>query len=62
MKELLLTLFIVFTFSCTPTKDSTILTKLEIKADLEYLDQFIQTHSSYQGLNGYDYKRILKDF
>lgn len=39
-----------------------LLNKKEVKEDLYYLDSVLQTTSSYQGLNGYDYRTDFKTF
>ncbi|MEM6698369.1 MAG: S41 family peptidase [Bacteroidota bacterium] len=38
------------------------LTKAEIIQDLNFLDQQLQERSSYQGLNGYDYKKDFEEY
>lgn len=58
----LLLTFCVITFSFQVKGQDTFLTKAEVQADLEYLDEFIQQYSSYQGLNGYDYKIDIENY
>lgn len=58
----LLITFCFITCSFQVVGQGTYLTKAEVQADLEYLDEFIQQYSSYQGLNGYDYKVELENY
>ena len=49
----------IFTLFCNAQDDTEYLSKTEIENDLRLLDDILQNKSSYQGLNGYAYK---KDF
>lgn len=62
MKTQLFLLFILITFLISPNTLSQQLSKRDIEKDLNYLDKILQTKSSYQGLNGYDYQPDLKGF
>lgn len=59
MKIYITILLSIFTLSCNAQNEAKYLTKSEIESDLAFLDNILQNKSSYQGLNGYDYK---KDF
>ena len=49
------------TFSFSQNKTEYV-SKTEIKNDLKFLDSILQNDSSYQGLNGYDYKKDFEEF
>jgi C-terminal processing protease CtpA/Prc len=59
MKIYIIILFSIFSLACKAQNETEYLTKSEIKNDLKFFDNFIQNQSSYQGLNGFDYR---KDF
>lgn len=59
MKIYIVILLSIFSLTCNAQNGTEYLTKNEIKSDLALLDSILQNESSYQGLNGYDYK---KDF
>lgn len=59
MKFYILFLLIAFTLSGYGQNNTEYLSKNEIEKDLAYLNEILQSKSSYQGLNGYNYK---KDF
>ncbi|MAX81298.1 MAG: peptidase S41 [Crocinitomicaceae bacterium] len=48
--------------SCQNTKNSSSASARQIKADLNYLDNYIAEHSSYAGLNGFDYQKAFSQF
>ena len=52
----------IFTLSCKAQNESEYLTKNQIENDLAILDDILQNKSSYQGLNGYDYKKDFKEY
>ncbi len=55
-------LFSISVFCCNAQSETEYLTKSEIEIDLEYLDQILQNKSSYQGLNGYEYRKYFDDY
>jgi C-terminal processing protease CtpA/Prc len=59
MKYYLLILLFAFSYSTYGQNKTEYLLKNEIEKDLAYLNEILLTKSSYQGLNGYDYR---KDF
>lgn len=59
MKYYLLILLIAFTFRSYGQSKTEYLSNAEIEKDLAYLHEILQSKSSYQGLNGYNYQ---KDF
>lgn len=52
----------MISFSCHAQNEVKYLAKAEIKEDLTYLDNILQNQSSYQGLNGYNYKEDFNQF
>jgi hypothetical protein len=60
LKSISFSLFLVV--SANGQNKTDYLTNQEIKNDLGYLDQILQDISSYQGLNGYDYKRDFEAY
>lgn len=62
MKKYILILVSILSFSCYAQKEIEYLTKSDIADDLAFLDQILQNKSSYQGLNGYDYKEDFNAF
>jgi C-terminal processing protease CtpA/Prc len=59
MKYYLLILLFAFSYSTYGQNKSEYLSENAIEKDLAYLNEILQSKSSYQGLNGYDYR---KDF
>ncbi len=53
---------IIFTLSCKAQRDTSYLTKEDVASDLAYLDEILQNNSSYQALNGYEYKNDFSTF
>jgi len=62
MKIYIVILLSIFTLSSNAQNETVYLTKNEIKSDLEFLDSILQNKSSYQGLNGYEYKKDFRKF
>lgn len=62
MKTLFYILLIVCTSFCFAQNQQTYLKQSEIEADVMYLDSILQNKSSYQSLNGYDYKKDFNQF
>lgn len=62
MKNHILILLIIFSFSSFAQNETEYLTKSDIENDLAFLDEILQSKSSYQGLNGYDYKEDFNTF
>ncbi|MEE9363363.1 MAG: S41 family peptidase [Cellulophaga sp.] len=62
MKFHIIFLLSILTFSCNAQNVTEYLTKSEIKKDLAILDDILQNKSSYQGLNGYEYKKDFDGF
>lgn len=56
MKNYIIIMLSIFTCFCKAQNGTEYLTKTEIKNDLTLLDSILQKKSSYQGLNGYNYK------
>lgn len=59
MRIYMIILLSIFVFFCNTENETEYLTKSEIESDLQHLDAVLQNESSYQGLNGFDYR---KDF
>lgn len=57
-----ISLYILLIFSANAQNTRDYLRKNEIEKDLKYLDKILQEMSSYQGLNGYDYREDFEDF
>ena len=62
MKIYLIILLLIFTLSVNAQSETEYLTKTEIENDLRLLDDILQNKSSYQGLNGYDYKKDFNEY
>lgn len=62
MKIYLVILLSIFTLSCNAQDKTENLTKSEIENDLALLDDILQNKSSYQRLNGYDYKKDFDEY
>ncbi|MFC3197573.1 S41 family peptidase [Parapedobacter deserti] len=56
MRNHLLILLALISFSSFAQNETEYLTKSDIESDLAFLDEILQSKSSYLGLNGYDYK------
>ncbi|MCC1485548.1 S41 family peptidase [Winogradskyella immobilis] len=56
MKIYIIIFLSIFSLTCKAQNETEYLTKSEIENDLKFLDDFIQNQSSYQGLNGFDYR------
>lgn len=56
MKIYIIILLSIFTLTCKAQNETEYLTKSEIENDLKFFDNFLQNQSSYQGLNGFDYR------
>lgn len=57
-----LILVFVFQLFCFEEVNSQELTLDELKDDLQYLNDFLQKHSSYQGFNGFSYQEVFDDY
>jgi C-terminal processing protease CtpA/Prc len=62
MKIYIVLLLSIFTLSCNAQSETEYLTKTEIENDLALLDEILQKKSSYQGLNGYDYRNDFNEY
>ncbi|KJD31861.1 peptidase S41 [Tamlana sedimentorum] len=62
MKIYIVILLSIFTFNCNAQNENEYLTKSQIEYDLTVLDEILQNTSSYQGLNGYEYKKDFDKF
>jgi len=62
MKIYIVILLSILTLSCKAQNGTEYLTKSQIKSDLAILDSILQKKSSYQGLNGYDYKKDFDEY
>ena len=62
MKIYLVIFLTLFTLSCKAQSETKYLSKVQIEQDLEIVDDILQNKSSYQGLNGYDYKVDFDDY
>ena len=62
MKIYIIILLSIFTLTCKAQNETEYLTKSEIENDLKFLDDFIQNKSSYQGLNGFDYRKDFQKY
>lgn len=60
MKIYIIILLSIFTLSCYAQNQY--LTKDQIKKDLAILDEILQNKSSYQGLNGFDYRKDFDNY
>ena len=58
-----LTLFFLLNISYTQAQDKTeYLTQVEIENDLKFLSDILEKKSSYQGLNGFDYRKDFDNY
>ncbi|AFU68599.1 peptidase S41 family protein [Psychroflexus torquis ATCC 700755] len=62
MKIFTVILLSIFTLFCNAQKDTDYLTKSEIENDLKILDGILKNQSSYQGLNGFDYRKDFDNY
>ena len=62
MKYYLLILFIAFSISSYGQNKIEYLSNTDIQKDLAYLHEILQSKSSYQGLNGYDYQKDFNSY
>ena len=62
MRIYIVILLSIFTLSCKAQNETEYLTKSEIRNDLAILDNILQNKSSYQGLNGFEYKKDIDEF
>jgi len=62
MKIYIIILLSIFTLTCKAQNETDYLTKSEIENDLKFLDDFLQNQSSYQGLNGFDYRKDFANY
>jgi len=62
MKTYLVILVSVFSLLCKAQTENEYLTKKQIEQDLAIFDTILQHQSSYQGLNGYNYKRDFDQY
>ncbi len=53
---------VIFTLTCNAQSETEYIANDAIASDLAYLDEILQNNSSYQGLNGYDYKNDFNTF
>ena len=60
MKIYIVILLSIFTLSCNA--QNVYLTKDQIEKDLAILDEILQEKSSYQGLNGFDYREDFENY
>ena len=62
MKIYIVVLLSIFTLSCKAQREVEYLTKSQIENDLSILGEILEDKSSYQGLNGFDYKAGFKEY
>lgn len=62
MRLYLISIFTFLTLLGYGQEESTTISIKDIRKDLKYLDAMLQTKSSYQGLNGYDYREDFAAF
>ncbi len=55
-------LLLIFAFFCKAQTEVKFLTKKQIENDLSILDEILKNKSSYQGLNGFDYRNDFKEY
>lgn len=60
MRIYIVILLSIFTLSCNAQNEY--LTKVQIEKDLAILDKILEEKSSYQGLNGFDYKKDFENY
>jgi C-terminal processing protease CtpA/Prc len=62
MKIYIIILLSIFALSCKAQNEVEYLTKKQIENDLFILGEILEDKSSYQGLNGFDYKTDFKEY
>lgn len=62
MKIYFIILLSIFTLSCKAQSETEYLSKAQIEKDLAIVDDILQNKSSYQGLNGYDYRVDFENY
>ena len=62
MRIYIVILLSIFTISCKAQNETEYLTKSQIEKDLAIFDEILQNKSSYQGLNGYSYKKDFEEY
>lgn len=62
MKIYIVILISIFTLSCKAQSETEYLSKAQIEKDLDIVDDILQNKSSYQGLNGYDYRVDFENY
>jgi len=62
MKIYLVIILSIFTLSCKAQSEAEYLSKAQIEKDLATVDDILQNKSSYQGLNGYDYRVDFENY
>ncbi len=62
MKIYIVIILSIFTFSCKAQSGTEYLSKAQIEKDLAIVDDILQNKSSYQGLNGYDYRVDFENY
>lgn len=62
MKNHIIILLTILSFIGKAQDEKEYLTKSQIEEDLAFLDSILQSQSSYQGLNGYEYKKDFERF
>jgi len=62
MKIYLVIILSIFTLSCKAQSEAEYLSKAQIEKDLAIVDDILQNKSSYQGLNGYDYRVDFENY
>ncbi|QRM89741.1 peptidase S41 [Lacinutrix sp. WUR7] len=62
MKIYIVILLSIFTLSCKAQRETEYLSKAQIEKDLTIVDEILQNKSSYQGLNGYDYRVDFENY
>ncbi len=62
MRIYVVILLSILTLFCSSQGEAENLTKREIEKDLQYLGKILQNKSSYQGLNGYDYRKDFNEY
>ncbi|WP_179020593.1 S41 family peptidase [Winogradskyella forsetii] len=62
MKIYIVIFLTIFTLTCKAQSETEYLSKVQIEQDLAIVDDILQNKSSYQGLNGYDYRVDFNDY
>jgi C-terminal processing protease CtpA/Prc len=62
MKIYIVILLSIFTLSCKAQSETEYLSKAQIEKDLDIVNDILQNKSSYQGLNGYDYRIDFENY